>query len=117
MSSYWPDHPRRLPAPLAFHDYSVFHADRLGESDLNPCQHVAEHRPGPRPATAPAAPADANRLTPNCRTALMVIRAAPAVTHNQHLQCTLQNVHLGNVLARQQIVGKADTQARQIDRG
>ena len=65
----------------------------------------------------PAAPAEANRLTPYCRTAAKVISAAATVMiASKVFAHPLQDAHLGDVLARQQIVFDIGAKPPQIDR-
>ena len=66
----------------------------------------------------PATPAEANRLTPYCRTGSKVISAAPSVTiTHQHVGGAQQHAHLRVVLARHQIVVDVEAELAQIEIG
>ena len=71
-----------------------------------------------RPATMPATPAEANSVTPYCRTASKVISAkSDGDEHDHHLEDPLKNPHLGHVLARQEIVRDVEPEAAEIEIG
>ena len=69
-----------------------------------------------RPRIRPAAPAEANRLTPYCRTESRVIKAAATVTiASRVLRDPLQDPHLRTCLRARQVVLDVGAEAAQVD--
>src|SRR6185437_16060684 len=70
-----------------------------------------------RPTTMPATRAEANKLTPYCRTGSKVISGADRDDHHHHVAGAQQHAHLGDVLARQQVIVDVEPELPQIKIG